>query len=86
MFDVSGVTEEQLDRAEEMLGWPLPTHLRLMYRFHNGQARQYKCFSRTRGKDQIRSSRVEPAVLCCVVLCCVSEPVHNPLYPLFVCG
>lgn len=35
---VKGVSEEELDRAEEELGWPLPTHLRLLYRFHNGQA------------------------------------------------
>ncbi|CAN0007484.1 unnamed protein product, partial [Ectocarpus sp. 8 AP-2014] len=33
-----GVSEEELDTAEEALGWPLPTHLRLLYRFHNGQA------------------------------------------------
>ncbi|CAN0199118.1 unnamed protein product [Pylaiella littoralis] len=33
----TGVSEEELDRAAELLGWPLPTHLRLLYRFHNGQ-------------------------------------------------
>eukprot|EP00904_Undaria_pinnatifida_P006989 jgi/Undpi1/341/HiC_scaffold_1.g00337.m1 len=32
-----GASEEDLDRAEELLGWPLPTDLRLLYRFHNGQ-------------------------------------------------
>eukprot|EP00752_Nemacystus_decipiens_P012927 g11441.t1 len=32
-----GVSEEDLDRAEVMLGWALPVHLRLLYRFHNGQ-------------------------------------------------
>lgn len=35
----TGVREEDLDRAETMLEWPLPVHLRLLYRFHNGQAR-----------------------------------------------
>ncbi|CBJ33554.1 similar to F-box-containing protein 2 [Ectocarpus siliculosus] len=33
----AGVSEQELDTAEEALGWPLPTHLRLLYRFHNGQ-------------------------------------------------
>ncbi|CAM9171345.1 unnamed protein product [Scytosiphon promiscuus] len=32
-----GVSEEDLDAAEAQLKWPLPTHLRLLYRFHNGQ-------------------------------------------------
>ena len=34
---LTGASEEDLDRAEELLGWPLPTDLRLLYRFHNGQ-------------------------------------------------
>ncbi|CAN0398395.1 unnamed protein product, partial [Hapterophycus canaliculatus] len=33
-----GVSEEDLDNAEAILKWPLPTYLRLLYRFHNGQA------------------------------------------------
>ncbi|CAN0392864.1 unnamed protein product, partial [Laminaria digitata] len=32
-----GVSEEDLDGAEELLQWKLPTDLRLLYRFHNGQ-------------------------------------------------
>ncbi|CAN0166640.1 unnamed protein product [Ascophyllum nodosum] len=32
-----GVSEADLNLAEERLGWTLPTHLRLLYRFHNGQ-------------------------------------------------